>query len=195
MKPETQTAILNTATRVFTDIGKALGAESAGYEEGIRVFGEYGSKTIFEVVAEFLRKVAPVVGSEHTLTPETIQGFVHAMETREKAELVLSELGDPNPRLFQWTLKEVSRFPSELRRLLTEFSQELPQPPGGRKRVFKTPGAERKARAEVIQLMTDEGLNFPAAKRRYARENGFSLSSVQRLFRGEKGVGKNQEEH
>lgn len=186
LKPETQTAILNTAMRIFTDIGKALGAESPGYEQGVRVLGEYGNKTVFEVVSEFLRKIAPVAGSEHTLTSDTIQGFVQAMETREKAEFVLSQLPDPNPKLLQWALKEASRFPSEVRRLLSEFSQQLPQPAGGRNRIFRTPEVERKARAEVTRLMTDEGLNFPAAKRKYARQKGVSLSSVQRLFRGEK---------
>ena len=166
-----------------------------GYEQGIRVLHEYGNKTIFEVVAELLRKVAPVAISEHTLTPDTIQGFVHAMETREKAELLLSEIPDPNPKMFQWMLKEASRFPSEIRRLLSEFTQQLPQPPGGRRRIFQTPKDERKARAEVARLTVDESLSFPAAKRRYARQNRISLSSVQRLYRGENGVEEKQRRH
>lgn len=195
MKPETQTAILNTATRVFTDMGKALGAESPGYEQGVRVLHEYGNKTVFEVIAELLRKVAPVAGNEHTLTPDTIQGFVQAMGTCEKAKLLLSEMPEPNPKMLQWVLKEASRFPSEIRRLLSEFTQQLPQPPGGRKRIFQTPKDEHKARAEVARLTVDESLSFPAAKRRYARQKRISLSSVQRLYRREKGVGKKQEEH
>jgi hypothetical protein len=181
-------AILSTASRVLTDMGKALGAESPGYEGGVRMLHEYGNKTVFEVIAELLRKVAPVAGSEHTLTPDTIQGFVQTMGTRERAELVLSALPEPDPKMLQRLLKEVSRFPSEIRRILDGFTVHLPPPPGGRDRIFKTPAEERRAREEVSRLMTDRGLKFAAAKRKYAREKGISMSSVQRLFRDENGL-------
>ena len=176
------------ATRVFTDLGNSLGVESSGYEQGVHFLKKYGDKSLFELFAYLLQMTAPIVGSEHTLTPDTFPAFLAAMDTRDRAELVLSELPEPDPRMLKWTLKEVAMFLPELRRLLLGFAPRLPQPPGGRKRVFPTPEAERDARAEVANLMIDRGLSFADAKKKVANQRKVSLSSVQRLFKGELNV-------
>lgn len=181
MNAENQKKILDTASQVFGDLAKALGKESFSYEDGIRCICDNGNKTLFDLLLWVITKTVSVVGPEQTLTPDTLPKLLAAMDTPEKAEIVLAEMPDPDPKKLEKILRGGRLFPSEVRKLLLPFAEDLPPPPGGAPR--KIPEQEEPAVcAEIAQLFND-GWSFSDAKKEVARRRGTSLPTIQRICR------------
>jgi len=181
LNPETRKRILNTVSRVFSEVGKALGSESVDYEEGIRVIQNHGGRTVLELIYEILERTAPEISREQRLAPEMLPAFLDAMDTREKAEAVLSGFPEPDSQKLETILTEVSLFLPSVRRFLLPFAKKLRPPPGGAPR--KIPESEEpNVRAEVAQLFND-GYELRDAKAIVARRRKVSLSTIQRVCR------------
>jgi hypothetical protein len=182
MTPESQRKILDSTSQVFTDVGEALGVQASGYEEGIRFIREYGNKTVFELLLEIFKRAMPVGGGQISLTPSNIHGFLEMVDTRERAEAVLSGLPEPDPVQLEVLLKRVSSMLPDLRRVLLPFAKDLPYPAGGRRKKLPDPETRTTVRKEIGLLLAD-GVPLRMAQARLAQRNDVSLSTIQRIWR------------
>jgi hypothetical protein len=181
LEVETQKRIFDTVSQVFIEVGKALGNESANYGDGIRFLQTHGDMTLFQLLFEILKRIAPEISLAQTLTPEMVPVFLGNMNTREKAELALSHFPEPDPQKLAAILREVSLFLPSIRRVLLPVAKALPPPPGGApKRISES--EEPQVRADVAQLF-NAGYSVPDAKAIVARRRNVSLSTVQRICR------------
>jgi hypothetical protein len=61
LRPDTHEKILTLTSRILADLSDALGRDPFSYEESVKLLRAYGTKTVFELLLEFSKRVVPSI--------------------------------------------------------------------------------------------------------------------------------------
>lgn len=190
MTPENQQKILKAIHEVFAEVSNALECKDFGYEDGIRFIRKYGNRTLSELLLDGMKKLLPSGSIDELLKPESLEAYLTAMDTWEKAEAVLLAMPEPDPRALDLIVNTVSAALPSLRQIILPIAKRLPHPPGGRPKKLSDPLKRGAIRDEIGGLLAN-GVDLRDAQIRLKNREGVSLSTIQRIWRERKHLRNN----
>jgi hypothetical protein len=182
LTPENHQRILALTGRLAAEIGHALDREPITVEEGVGFLHAHGNKTVSELLLAVVRKLAPDISREGTLTVDDIGKILPFFANRDAAEKLLLELPDPDAIQLETLEYELPSLLPRLRSVLQPFVKRLPPPEVGRPKKLKSPADRQRIRDE-IGLLLAKGVGLKVAQTRIAQREDVSLSTIQRIWR------------